>query len=432
MRVQSYTCSNKEVFMLTWIREKFGTVVIGGIISLITLVFVFYGVINPRATRGLHEGAVAGTVNGDAISIGEFNEELRRRTEFFRGLMGGSQITDEQLKAFKVKGMVFQELARRKLLLQEARKQGLEASDEEVKQQIQNDPEFQKDGKFDLTTYKTLTEGSSRFGSPGAYERYVREAMSIQHWSEYFKDRVQVSEAEARKHFLISEDKRDVRFVLLTTDTGKKGVKVSDDDVKKFLADAGKKNIAQGQFDREKDTKFKGKTFDQVKDTIAHDILAGEKMDEVRKVNDGLADKALQLLTADKSSDARVNALLKPYDTTVRSSGMVSRLNPYVPGIGEAKELMADLFAAKSPIDPAQGGKPKKYVSGAWVLVAVISEAQKPDMAKFESGKAQLFKTVLAQKQRELFEEFIKKVQKKSKIDANPDVVSDGSPTEDI
>src|SRR5947209_7819065 len=118
--------------MLTWIREKFGTVVIGGIILLIAFVFVFYGVVNPRATRGMHEGSVAGTVNGDAITLSEFNQQLKRRTDFFRGLMGGGQISEEQLKAFRVKGMVFQELVRRKLLLQEDHRQGLQASDEEI------------------------------------------------------------------------------------------------------------------------------------------------------------------------------------------------------------------------------------------------------------------------------------------------------------
>src|SRR4051794_38327248 len=111
--------------ILSTIRTKFGTVIISGIIGLIALVFVFYGVVNPRATRGLHEGSVAGTVNGDSISIADFNRELKRRTDFFRGLMGGGQISDEQLKAFHVKGMVFEELVRRKLLLQEAERQGL-------------------------------------------------------------------------------------------------------------------------------------------------------------------------------------------------------------------------------------------------------------------------------------------------------------------
>jgi hypothetical protein len=412
--------------MLTWIREKFGTVLISLIIGLIAMVFVFYGVMNPRATRGLHEGAVAGTVNGDAISLQEFQQELKKRTDFFRGLMGGSNLSDEQLKAFHLKERVFQELVQKRLLLQAARAEGLQASDEEIKDQIQSMPVFQKDGKFDVDQYKSMIEGSV-YGSPGAFERALRDDLSAQHWSEYFKDRVQVSDAEARKHFLLSEDKRNIRFVLFTAESGKKGVKITDQEIQKFLADTGKRNIAQGQFDREKDSKFKGKTFDQIKGDIVRDILAGERLDEVRKINDGLADKTLQILTADKGSDAKVNALLKPYDTSVRSTGMISRLNPYVPGVGEAKELMADLFVAKSPIDPAQGGKAKKYTSGAWVLVAVISESQRPDLAKFDSSKAQLYKTLMSQKERALYEAWMAKLAKKAKIDPNPDVVADAA-----
>src|SRR5271170_3101408 len=100
--------------MLTWIREKFGTVLIALIIGFIAFVFVFYGVFNPRSTRGLHEGSVAGTVNGDSISLAEYQQELKRRTDFFRGMMGGQNISEEQLKAFHLKGMVFQELVRKK------------------------------------------------------------------------------------------------------------------------------------------------------------------------------------------------------------------------------------------------------------------------------------------------------------------------------
>src|SRR3954454_9073989 len=113
--------------MLSWIREKFGTVVIGGIISFIGFVFAFYGVFSPKATRGLHEGAVAGTVNGDPISIAEFNRELNRRMEFFKNL-GGGKISDEQLKSFRIKEGVFHELANRKLMIQESQHQGLLAA----------------------------------------------------------------------------------------------------------------------------------------------------------------------------------------------------------------------------------------------------------------------------------------------------------------
>ena len=53
--------------MLAWIRDKFGGVLVVGIIGFIAFVFVFSDLIRPKATRGIHEGAVAGKVNGDAI-----------------------------------------------------------------------------------------------------------------------------------------------------------------------------------------------------------------------------------------------------------------------------------------------------------------------------------------------------------------------------
>jgi hypothetical protein len=216
----------------------------------------------------------------------------------------------------------------------------------------------------------------------------------------------------------------------LTNESGKKAIKIADADVKQFLRNPAKENIAKGDYDRGKDQKYKGKTYDQAKDSIVRDILAGEKVEEIRKINDSVAAQVAGVLTADKSSDAKVNALLKPYDATVRATGMVSRMNTFIPGIGDSKDLLADLFAAKSPIDPAQGGKAKKYNTATGVLVAIVSETQRPDASKFDAQKPELMRGLANQKERELFDAWIKKLQSKAKIDRNPSVVSDGGPDE--
>ncbi|MCM2322467.1 MAG: SurA N-terminal domain-containing protein, partial [Oligoflexia bacterium] len=158
--------------MFIWIREKFGTVVIGGIIAFIAFVFVFSGVFNPKATRGLHEGAVAGKVNGDSITIGEYNRALSQRVEYFKNMTGG-KLTEDQIKAFRLRDLVFQDLVRRKLLVQEAGRKGMLASDEQVRDSIREIPAFQKDGKFDLVTYKRVLEANQY--SAGTFERMVRE-----------------------------------------------------------------------------------------------------------------------------------------------------------------------------------------------------------------------------------------------------------------
>lgn len=141
--------------MLTGFRNRFGKIVVFTLITLITFVFVFFGVFSPKATRGLHEGAVAGTVNGEPISIQEFNRELSRRIDFFKNLSGG-KLTEEQLQAFQIRESVFQELARRKLLVQLGPKSGLNPGPAEMKDRIRQVPAFQKNGQFDFATYRDV------------------------------------------------------------------------------------------------------------------------------------------------------------------------------------------------------------------------------------------------------------------------------------
>lgn len=415
---------------MEWFRKTFGTLGVVIVIGFIAIVFVFYGVFSPRSTRGIHEGAVAGKVNGESITISEFQRELNQRLEYFKNLSGNVKFTEDQLKAFRVREGTFESLVNRKLMIQEAVRQGLTPSDEEVRNRIQNYKDqkgqllFQKDGKFDYLSYKRILEANQL--TPTGFERDIRESLTAQAWDDFFKKRIHLSESEVRKHFELSANKRNIKFVLLTMDTGKKGVKVSLEEITKYLADAGKLNILKNQYERQKDTVFKGKTFDQVKNQLAQETLAGEKTEEVQKINSQLADQALGLLKADKASDAKINALLKPYGTEIKFTGLISQLNPTIPGVGNNRELEKDAFDLNSPIDVSRGGKPKKYVSGPWTIVAIVSESQKPDFAKFEKDRSKIEQQLAARKEREYFELFMKQVREKAKVEKNPDVINDG------
>ena len=113
---------------MQWTRGKLGNWIGGVIIGFIALVFVISGVFSPKATRGLHDGAVAGTVNGEPISLQEFNRALNQQVEMFKNMMGG-KLTDEQLSQFHIRERVFQDLVRQKAMTQEALRQGAIASD---------------------------------------------------------------------------------------------------------------------------------------------------------------------------------------------------------------------------------------------------------------------------------------------------------------
>ncbi|MFL5815359.1 MAG: SurA N-terminal domain-containing protein [Bdellovibrionia bacterium] len=409
---------------MQWIREKFGAAIVTVIIGLISLVFIFYGVFAPKATRGMHEGTVAGTVNGEAISLREYQQSLNQRLEFFRKMAGG-KISEEQLRAFRVQESVFRELVQRKLMIQEAHRMGLTASDEEVKQAILDIPAFQKDGKFDLVAYKQTIEASP-YGSTGNFEKLIRDDLSAQRWNDYFMRRIHVSDAEARQDFLMSHNKRSVKYVLLNSENGRKGVEVKSEEIKKYLADASKMNLVKAQFDARKEAEFKGKTLEQAQNEIARDLIASERLADIQKINEKLADQVQAALTADKGSDARVNALLKAYGASVKSTGLFSQQGDMIPGVGESKELMADAFQEPSPI----GAKAKKYTQPGAIVVAVVSEVQHADAAKFDAERDNVMKQLTMKKQRSMFESFLKKISDKAKIDMNPDVVNGGEPTE--
>jgi hypothetical protein len=408
--------------MLTWIREKFGAVVIGGIIAMIGFVFVVSGVFDFGARKfGRATGSVAGKVNGDPITLGEFNRAYQRRVEFFQNMMGGGKLNPEQLKMFRLREGVFDELVRRKLMVQEAERRGMLPAEAEVRQKIAEIPSFQSSGRFDVATYKQVLQANGY--TPGGFERLMREDLSVQRWESFFRGRAHVSEAEIRRQFMASHDRRNIKYVLLTAEAGKRDVKVSDEDVAKYLADAGHANVLKGQYDARKETEYKGKSFDDVKMQLARDALAGQKPDEVRKANEKIAGEVLGLLTAEKAGDAKVNAALKRYGAEVKQTGMITRAQPYLPGIGEAKELVADAFAEKSPILASAGGKPKKYASTSWVLVALVVDSEKPDLTKLDADRQQLARSTAARKERELMDGWLKDLQQSAKIDMNPDAL---------
>jgi hypothetical protein len=324
-----------------------------------------------------------------------------------------------------VQESVFRELVQRKLVIQEAHRIGLDASDEEVKEAILQIPAFQKDGKFDLVAYKQTIEASP-YGSTGNFERLVRDDLSAQRWNDYFLRRVHVSEAEARQDFLASHNKRNVKYVLLTSENGRKGIDVKSEEIKKYLADASKMNLVKAQYEARKEADFKGKTLEAVQNEIAKDLIASEKLPEIQKINEKLADQVQAALTSDKGSDARVNAILKSYGTSVKSTGLFSQQGDMIPGIGDAKELMTDAFQEPSPMD----AHAKKYVQPGAIVVAVLSETEHPDSAKFEAERESVMKQLTIRKQRAMYEAWLKKLNDKAKIDVNADVVQAGESAE--
>ena len=409
--------------MFSTIRKTFGPAMVGLIIGFIAFVFIFYGIFNPKATRGLHEGAVAGTVNGERISLSEFNRAYEQRLEMFKSF-GGGKITEEQLRMFRIRESVFESLVDRKLLSQQSRELGISAGDEQVKNAIREMPVFRNEGGFDPIKYEQVLR-ANRY-SPASFEDLMREDLSVQSLQASLRGRVKVSDAELREEFLRSQDKREIKYVVLSTEMGRKRYKVSPQDVTKYLADEKNVNLLKGQFERKKDTEFKGKAFDAVKQQLAEEQVGRDHATEIRAENEKFADELLGLLGKDKASDDRLNAKIKDLGGSVKTTGLLAKSQGFIQGLGESKEILADAFSKANPIALGAGGKAKRYSTPAGVVIAAVVASESPDESKLPAERAKLLETLTQQKQGEVFQAWLKEVRKKAKIDPNPDVVSPG------
>ena len=406
-------------------RKKFGPIVIGIIIGFIAFVFIFEFGMNRRGSgMGGGSATFAGSVNGEPITLGEFNRELTRRIEFFKSLSGG-QLNEEMIKQYRIKESVFRDLASKKLMIQEAEKIGLLPSDLQIRKQIIEIPAFKKDGKFDRQQYRSVLEANHY--STASFEKMIRDDLVTQLWRDHFHSIARFSDEEVKREFLMSNDKRKLRYVLISFEAGRKQLKVSDGDAAKYLAEPAKQNLAQSRYEERKATIYKGKAFEQVKMELARELAAEEKTPEIRKLNNELGEKVAKALTSDSKSDVQVNELLKETGLKVQTSGSMARGNFFIPGSGDAKLVEEDAFTGAL-------SKSKKYDVAGGVLIAIVSESETADLAKFNDiEREQMITKILTRKENELYTGWMKKLMESSKIVQNTTVSgAGGAPDEDF
>lgn len=349
--------------MIGQFRGKIGGYLVIVIIGFIALVFAFEGVFGPKSTKGLHEGSVAGTVNGEPITIGDFNRAVERKVEMLKGMMGG-KITDEQMKMFRIREGVFQELAQQKLMAQAALDSGRAPSDEAVRHEIMNLPYFQKDGKFDPVQYKGTLE-ANRY-TPAIFEKMIREQLAVQDWTRSLSNQIRVSDAELKEEFLLSQNQRSYKYVSIPAD-------------------------APAQ---------KGMTPKQAAERVA------------------------TMLRSDKKSDQAVDEFLKPFGVQVMDSPSVAENAPYLAGVQENPVIVKELFAKEGGL---KVGQAKVYDAPTRILVVLVTGMKTPDPAKFESSRTELLQQVRARKERSLMNAVLKKLTGDADIVKNSAVVGDAA-----
>lgn len=153
---------------------------------------------------------VAASVNGKPITLQEFNRSYANYLGYMR--MQGQAIPDQLAKQLGMPKQVLEQLVNTELLAQAAEKTGLTASDAELREIIVKNPDFQKDGKFDVARYREVLRDYYR-RTDVDYETDLRRRLAAQKMMSLVEAAANVSADEVKARFYKDGNKANVRYV---------------------------------------------------------------------------------------------------------------------------------------------------------------------------------------------------------------------------
>jgi peptidyl-prolyl cis-trans isomerase D len=189
-------------------------IIVGFAILMAISLVVFYAPARNNAAPSITNTEVAATVNGDEITLGDLIGSIT------------SQGGDASMLNPQIAEMLLKQLIRQRIIVQEAERLGLTASDEELAARIR---EYNKDssGKVDMKRYMERTD-------VGRYEQQVRDSIAIDKLRAFVTAGVNVSEEEVQRDFQRRSTTFDIVYVPVTADKLAAKITPSDQELRDY------------------------------------------------------------------------------------------------------------------------------------------------------------------------------------------------------
>ena len=208
---------------------------------IIVFSFVVWGTQMPKMNTAAKEANAEGKLNGNWVSREDF------RKAYFDTYMSVVLALGKPINMTpKIDEEIRKSAWRRIVALEEAKKLGLGASDEEVLSTIQSHPGFTVDGRFNPNQYNAFIQnflGNLGF-SELQFEEHVRGEIALQKLQHMVQQGVLIPPADIQRTFQSLSDRFTIDYIVLTVTNFEKEVSVTRDDAHKyFLADSSQFTI---------------------------------------------------------------------------------------------------------------------------------------------------------------------------------------------
>lgn len=247
-------------------------------LALITLPFAFWGV--DSYVRNADQGKTVAKIGDIKITTPQFQQELRDRQERFRAQMGPA-FDPKMMDLPEVRQGILNEMVDQRLLLLEAQKTRVTASNDSLRKAIVAIPSFLDDGKFSQERYESLLKMQGM--SPPMFEAQMRQDLTLQQLAGTIGRSGFVAQAITERALALQSEKREVQEARFTPDMFLAQVKLEDDAAKKYYEANGK------QFEIPEQARAEFVILSQ--DTIATQVVVTEA--ELKAWYDGHKDRYL-------------------------------------------------------------------------------------------------------------------------------------------
>ncbi len=171
----------------------------------------------------------AGTMFGRSVSIKDFQQA------YYDARDQAIRTEGEQYFKNAAKIDLEQETWDRLILLKEAQKRDIQASDAEVVGFIATVPYFQREGRFDQSLYEDIVQNQNAFDrSPRDFEQGVRKQLIIKKLIDSVAPEVVLSEADLKKEYQKRNEKLTLQYVLFNASDYAKNAAAADDEIKAY------------------------------------------------------------------------------------------------------------------------------------------------------------------------------------------------------
>ena len=185
---------------------------------------------NPTLDGASPYGVVA-TVEGRDITVARFRRVYQQQMQAYRNAYGGS-MDERLLRQLGVDQRIVQQLIEEEAALAEAGRQGITASDAEVRARILSLPAFQENGQFiGNERYLQLLQMQNPPINPADFEEEVRRGILLEKLRGALTDWITVADADVTTEFNRRNEKVKLAVVAFPADKFRESVTVTDAEV---------------------------------------------------------------------------------------------------------------------------------------------------------------------------------------------------------